>query len=185
MAARPRLARELEREFWRQVPLWSSWAAAGVAAGVSPRAGNRWAAESGGVKPRLSVPSVRLSYRERCRIEDLLEVGWSPAAIARVLGRHRSTVGREIARHRRVRDGRYGADHAQSVADGAARRPRPARLAGDLRLRREVQDRLRKHHSPEQIARRLREGGCQIFCVSGWSFREDQDGPCVRRGRSS
>jgi IS30 family transposase len=157
MAARPRLARELEREFWGQVPWWSSWAAAGVAVGVSARAGNRWAAESGGVKPQLSVPSRRLSYRERCRIEDLLEVGWSPAAIARALGRHRSSVCREIAGHRRVRDGRYAADHAQSVADGAARRPKPAKLAGNVRLRGEVQDRLVKRHSPEQIARRLRE----------------------------
>jgi IS30 family transposase len=157
VAARPRLARELELGFWTQVPLWSSWAAAGVAVGVSARAGNRWAAESGGVKPRLSVPSRRLSYRERCRIEDLLDVGWSPAAIARDLGRHRSTVCREIARHRRVRDGRYGADHAQSESDAAARRPKPAKLAGNLRLRCEVQDRLLTGHSPEQIARRLRE----------------------------
>jgi IS30 family transposase len=157
MVARPRLRRELEREFWGQVRLWSSWAAAGVAVGVSARAGNRWAAESGGVKPRLGESSRWLSYRERCRIEDLLDAGWSPAAIARDLGRHRSSVGREIARHRRVRDGRYGADHAQSVADAAARRPKQAKLVRNVGLRREVQDRLLTRHSPEQIARRLRE----------------------------
>lgn len=157
MAGRPRVARELERQFWEQVPQWPSWGAAGAAVGVSEGKAALWARESGGVKPRLSAPKRRLCYRERCRIEDLLDADWSPAAIAAALGRSRSTVTREIAAHRRVRDGRYDADHAQSQADAAARRPKAAKLATNLKLRREVQDRLLKHHSPEQIARRLRE----------------------------
>jgi len=98
-----------------------------------------------------------LSFRERCRIEDLLDAEWTFAAIAVDLGRHRSTIGREVAGHRRVRDGRYDAEHAQSQADAAARRPKPAKLSVNLVLRRQVQDRLLNHHSPEQIARRLRE----------------------------
>jgi transposase, IS30 family len=157
MAGRPRVARELERLFWEQVRWWPSWEAAGAAVGVSNGTASRWARQSGGVKPRLSAPDRRLSYRERCRIEDLLDADWSQAAIARDLRRHPSTISREIAAHRRVRDGRYDADHAQSQADAAARRPKPAKLTTSLPLRREVQDRLLKHHSPEQIARRLRE----------------------------
>jgi IS30 family transposase len=109
------------------------------------------------VKPRLSEPTRRLSYRERCRIEDLLDAGWTQTAVASDLGRHRSTISNEIRHHRRVRDGRYSADHAQSQADEAARRPKPAKLATNLRLRGQVQDRLVDDHSPEQIARRLRE----------------------------
>ena len=70
---RPRLRRSLEREFWEQVPWWPSWEAAGLAVGVSQGSAKRWAAESGGVKPRLCEPSRRLSFRERCRIEDLLD----------------------------------------------------------------------------------------------------------------
>jgi transposase, IS30 family len=157
MVGRPRRARELERVFWEQVRWWPSWGAAGAAVGVSKGTASRWARQSGGVKPRLSAPARRLSYRERCRIEDLLDVDRSPAAIARDLGRARSTVTREIGAHRRVRDGRYNAEHAQSQADAAARRPKPAKLATNLPLRREVQDRLLNHHSPEQIAHRLRE----------------------------
>ncbi len=157
MVGRPRLARELERLFWEQVPCWTSWEAAGAAIGVSNGTAIRWASQSGGVKPRLSAPDRRLSFRERCRIEDLLDAKWSFAAIAADLGRHRSSIGREVAARRRVRDGRYDAEHAQSQADAAARRPKPAKLATNLVLRREVQDRLLKHHSPEQIARRLRE----------------------------
>ena len=155
---RPRVRRSLEREFWSQVPRWESWAAAGAAVGVSHRVAARWVAESGGVKPRLCEPSRTLSYRERCRIEDLLDAGWSQAEIARDLGRHRSTIAREVARNRSRRgSGRYRAENAQSKADARARRPKPARLATSLPLRREVQDRLCWHHSPEQIARRLRE----------------------------
>ncbi|WP_169732882.1 IS30 family transposase [Haloechinothrix halophila] len=109
------------------------------------------------MKPRLSEPRVRLSYRERCRIEDLGDAGWTQAAIARDLGRSPSTISRELARHRRCRDGRYRADHAQSQADEDARRPKRAKLVSNLRLRRAVRDRLRNNHSPEQISRRLRE----------------------------
>jgi transposase, IS30 family len=158
VSGRPRRSRVLEREFWERVPLWPSWNAAGAAVGVSNRVVIRWLADSGGVKPRISEPSCRLSYRERCRIEDLLDAGWTQADIARDLGRHRCTISREVARNRTVRaGGSYGADNAQSKADQAARRPKAAKLATDLRLRREVQDRLKLNHSPEQIAKRLRE----------------------------
>ena len=157
MAGRPCRSRSLEREFWEQVPLWESFELAAEAVGVSYRVGKRWVAESGGVKPKLTEPVTRLSYRERCRIEDLDDAGWSQARIARDLGRHPSTICREIARHSKARDGSYGADHAQALADADARRPKEAKLATNLPLRREVQDRLRLNHSPEQIVARLRE----------------------------
>jgi transposase, IS30 family len=154
---RPRVRRSLEREFWQRVPLHDSWEAAGTAVGVSHRVSSRWVAESGGVKPQLAEPVTRLSYRERCRIEALLDAGWTQAAIARDLGRHRCTISREVTRNQTVRaGGSYGADNAQSKADQEARRPKVARLASNLALRREVQDRLVDDHSPEQIARRLR-----------------------------
>ena len=154
---RPCRSRSLEREFWEQVPLWESFELAAVAVGVSYRVAKRWVAESGGVKPKLSEPVLRLSFRERCRIEALSDAGWSQAKIARDLDRHPSTISREIARHRKARGGGYGAEHAQSLADADARRPKEAKLATNLPLRREVQDRLRLNHSPEQIVARLRE----------------------------
>ena len=153
---RPCRSRSLEREFWEQVPLWQSFELAAEAVGVSYRVAKRWVAESGGVKPKLSEPVTRLSFRERCRIEDLDDAGWSQAQIARDLDRHPSTISREIARHRRAHGG-YGAEHAQSLADADARRPKEAKLATNLLLRREVQDRLKVNHSPEQIVARLRD----------------------------
>jgi transposase, IS30 family len=151
--------RSLEREFWELVPRSGSWSGAGAAIGVSVDVVARWVAESGGVKPRLVEPARSLSYRERCRIEALHAAGHSRADIARRLGRHRSTIGRELDRNgtRRVRRDGYSAANAQSKADAAARRPKLAKLATQLPLRRQVQDRLKLRHSPEQIARRLRE----------------------------
>jgi transposase, IS30 family len=154
---RPGVPRELERAFWEQVPLWDSWEAAGAVVGVSVRVVRRWVAESGGVKPRLAEPGRKLSYRERCRIEDLLHEGRTQVEIAKDLQRQRSTIWRELKNHSRVRDGRYSADLAQSLADQDARRPKEAKLATRLPLRREVAERLKANHSPEQIAARLRE----------------------------
>ena len=156
---RPRSRRSLEREFWEQVRVRVSWEEAAAAVGVSARVAWRWVVESGGVKPRLVEPTRSLSYLERCRIEALHAAGHSRAEIARRLGRHRSTIGRGLDRNgtRRIRRGGYSAVNGQSKADQRARRPKPAKLATHLVLRREVQDRLKAKHSPEQIARRLRE----------------------------
>jgi IS30 family transposase len=155
---RPRLPASVQRAFWEQVPLWSSWEDAAAAAGVSNGLAGRWVAESGGVKPRLVEPSRRLSFRERCRIEALLGAGECQAEVARALGRSPATISRELRRNRTIRGGgSYRAENAQSKADQRARRPKPAKLATNVVLRRQVQDRLQRKHSPEQIAQRLRE----------------------------
>jgi IS30 family transposase len=102
-----------------------------------------------------------LSFAEREQIGLLNAAGHGVRAIARELDRDPATVSRELRRVRlpkghSVRTG-YLASVAQADADVKARRPKAAKLSVNLPLRREVQDRLLKHHSPEQIARRLRE----------------------------
>ena len=155
---RPRGPREEDRLFWAAVSRCRSLEAAAAVVGRSQRWALKRFREAGGIKPRLEEPTVRLSFEERCRIEAMLEAGLTQAAIARKLGRHRSTISREVDRNRTVRSGAdYGAGNAQAKADARARRPKPAKLSTNLRLRREVQDRLRDDHSPEQIAQRLRE----------------------------
>jgi IS30 family transposase len=104
-----------------------------------------------------------LSFAEREEIALLKARGLGVRAIARRVGRSPSTISRELARaqgfhgvgnrHRPV----YRASTAQADADAKARRPKPAKLATNLVLRRLVQDRLKQDHSPEQIARRLRQ----------------------------
>ncbi|MET0144094.1 MAG: IS30 family transposase, partial [Ilumatobacteraceae bacterium] len=51
----------------------------------------------------------------------------------------------------------YRASTAQADADVKAKRPKPAKLATNLVLRRHVQAKLELNHSPEQISRRLRQ----------------------------
>ena len=80
--------------------------------------------------------------------------------IAREVGRNPSTISRELRRRERFGRGArgprgYRASAAQADAEAKARRPKPAKLATSLRLRREVKQRLKLNHSPEQIAARL------------------------------
>ena len=96
-----------------------------------------------------------MSFLERCRLEELLEAGHSQAAAARLLGRDRSTIGRE-ARRGATSSG-YRARVGQDAADANAKRPKPRKLDTHPALLKQVVRRLRKRHSPEQIANRLRE----------------------------
>ena len=145
-------------EFWDHVKSGLSPDEAADRLGVSNRVRIRWLHESGGVNPGLTPPRLRLSFEERCRIEALKAAGLSQAEIARRLDRDPATISRELRRNRTVRAaGAYQASNAQAKADQRARRPKPAKLATNLRLRQEVQTRLKINHSPEQIAERLRE----------------------------
>ena len=155
---RPRLPRVREMEFWANVKSGLSFEEAADCVGVSNRVRIRWVRESGGVNPDLKPPRLRLSFEERCRIEGLRSAGLSQAEIARRLERDPGTISRELRRNGTVRArGAYQAANAQAKADQSARRPKPAKLATQLRLRQEVQTRLKTNHSPEQIAKRLRE----------------------------
>ncbi|WP_419945569.1 hypothetical protein [Candidatus Poriferisodalis sp.] len=59
---------------------------------------------------------------ERARIEALTRTGTKPDEIARLIGRNRSTVYRDLGRGRQ--GGVYCAEAAQQLAGGRARRPR-------------------------------------------------------------
>jgi len=95
----------------------------------------------------------RIGFVERCRIEELLRAGVLPAGIARLLGRARSSIGRELAR---CPAGRYRALTANGQATRARARPKQRKLEANPALREQVVTRLARHHSPEQVARRLR-----------------------------
>ena len=100
------------------------------------------------------MPGARLCLEEREEIALGIARGQSLAAIAALLDRPTSTVSREVCRNGGRR--RYRATRAQRRADREARRPKPHRLKQNERLAREVARRLKKRHSPEQIANRLR-----------------------------
>lgn len=112
--------------------------------------------EAGGVNPtRVAGPVGRyLSWSEREEIAALVHAGHGVREIARRLGRDPGTISRELDRGATSRG--YRASVAQAKADQGRSAPRAARLATNLALRREVQQRLRRRDSPEQIAGRLK-----------------------------
>jgi IS30 family transposase len=85
-----------------------------------------------------------LSFAEREEIAVLRAGGCKVREVARRLGRSPSTISRELRRNAGTRSGRldYRATTAQWHADQRARRPKPAKLAGNERLRGYVQERL-------------------------------------------
>jgi IS30 family transposase len=98
-----------------------------------------------------------LSLEERCRLRGLIEMGVGVSEIARRLGRHRSTIQRELARNRCADD--YRPDSASRRA--WARKLRGSRIERSTRLRDHVEDRLAMGWSPEQIAGRMEREGSE------------------------
>ena len=93
----------------------------------------------------LAEPTGRyLSFSEREELALLKAGGLGVRAIAGKLGRHHSTISRELRRNAATRSGKteYRATVAQWKAQTAARRPKPAKLASNPRLQEYVQTRL-------------------------------------------
>ena len=83
-------------------------------------------------------------------------MGKKPAAIARELGRHRSSVCREIERNSLTRPHGYQAYPAEVRARRRAPRPKPRKLVPGTALLRRVAHYLAQGWSPQQIAGRLK-----------------------------
>ena len=147
---------EAVQPFWAALQAGEFIADAAVAAGTYRKQGTRWVAACGGVRPRRGrgLEGRCLSFAEREEIALARARGESMRVIARRLGRSPSTVSRELRRN--ADRGGYRATTAHALAYERAGRPKPARLATNLRLRQLVQDDLVRRYSPEQIAGRLR-----------------------------
>lgn len=148
---RPPVARREHRQvFWTAIAAGRSSEDAAVDAGVSPPVGGRWFREAGGMAPSHLSPSAkplsgrRISFVEREEIALLRAGGHGVREIARRLGRAPSTISRELRRNAATRSGgfEYRATTAQWHSDRSARRPKPAKLAVNAKLREYVQERL-------------------------------------------
>ena len=100
----------------------------------------------------------QLTQEERYRITAQLMCGDSPAEIARLLGRHRSTLTRELRRNATHYDGDYRAEKAHSYAVARRRRCRRRHQFSAEDMAR-VTHLLRRKWSAEQVAGVLRESG--------------------------
>jgi IS30 family transposase len=144
---RPTVAwREDRVRFWAAIARGVRSEEAAVEIGVSPAVGTRWFRHAGGVGPNLSpiVSGRYLSFSEREDIALLRAQNVGVREIARRLGRAPSTISREVRRNASTRTYRleYRASTAQWHAERRARRPKPAKMVSNERLRDYVQDRL-------------------------------------------
>ena len=104
---------------------------------------------------RRTDSGFRLSIEERIEIGMRVAAGESDSEIARGLGRHRSTIGRELARCGKRR-GRYAPFAAERRARRLGCRPKATKLSVCPRLLAAVEAGLLKRWSPEQISAKLK-----------------------------
>jgi IS30 family transposase len=100
----------------------------------------------------------QLSTEERFEIAVMRRQGLRVAAMAEHLGRHRSTLYREVKRNCSAHDGSYRPTHSVEKASGRKRRSRRNRRYGATQFA-SIETLIRKGFSPEQIVgRRNLEG---------------------------
>jgi len=99
------------------------------------------------------MPYTHLTPTDRGRIQAFVEEGKGVNYIADMLGRHPSTISRELARNRTGMS--YLAQKAQQRYEERRKACRPAKRLGYLPLWRLVFDKIGKKWTPEQVAGRL------------------------------
>lgn len=143
---RPEPSRAVQRTFWRLIATGLTTEDAAERVGVSTPVATRWFRHAGGMSPiSLLEPTGRyLSFAEREEIALLKVQGHGVREIARRIGRDPGTVSRELRRNAATRSGTrcYRATVAQWKAQQAAKRPKPAKLATNPRLRAYVEAKL-------------------------------------------
>lgn len=95
-----------------------------------------------------------LTYQERQFLSRLKQKGKSNAQVAELLGRHRSTIYREL--HRNAGRRGYGPRQAQRLAEERRLASRRPHHMDDPDVHQYVQERLKNYWSPDQIAGRVR-----------------------------
>ena len=150
---------ELERRYWELMRAGVSNAAASRLLGMHRKSGTRIRKKShhqtlGPLRPTPDSGRY-LSLRERLQVADLERLGCSIRKIATELGRHPSTVKRELDRNR-DKQGRYLPHGADDAARLRRRRPREHKLVASPRLRMLVQRKLNRYWSPDEICGWLR-----------------------------
>ena len=100
----------------------------------------------------------QITLEERYHLGLLRQLGFSAATIAGILGRHRSTIGREVRRNGTPHDDCYRPQLADWYTRGRRSRSRRNRRFSPADWDR-IQALVRQDWSPEQVAGRLRREG--------------------------
>jgi hypothetical protein len=142
----PSHRREVERQFWAQIATGITSEKAAEAIGVAPAVGTRWFRHRGGMPLMMAKPVCGryLSFAEREEIGLMRAQEVGVREIARRIGRSPSTVSRELHRNAATNGGKleYRASVAQWKSELVDKRPKPAKLVTNPRLRDYVQKHL-------------------------------------------
>jgi IS30 family transposase len=131
-------------------------AAAARRVGVSTSAGSVWFIKAGRMLlPDRPIDDRYLTQDDRIAIAEGLRAGRTAGQIAQDIGKHRSTVYREIARGRGGPEGTYNPWWSHNQALLRRRRPKPEKLRVNAELRAFINDKLGQRWSPQQITRHL------------------------------
>lgn len=122
------------------------------------------------------MPYHHFTQEERVALAALKRTGLRPAVIARQLGKHRSTISRELLRNQAPNKSGYHATSARLLA--AARRYRAnqrcRKLVGNKQLRGKIERKLKNRQwSPEEIAGTL--GNISHPTIYGWIYQQRPD----------
>lgn len=105
----------------------------------------------------------QLTKAQRYTISVMRKQNFPMGEIAAAIGKHKSTISRELRRNCDGRSGRYDADLAQRKCERRQKgKPHRVRFTEEVRLR--VEAMLREDYSPEQVVGRCRLEGLE--CVS-------------------
>jgi transposase, IS30 family len=117
------------------------------------RSVNSTAPRSPGQVEAPAISDRYLSLQDRLAIADGLRAGVTMTMVAAGIGKHTSTVSREVGAH--SIDGLYLPYQADRTAAADRTRPKQSKLVINQKLRQAVEGGLSQQHSPEQISRRL------------------------------
>jgi transposase, IS30 family len=152
-----RMVPEIVQVFWAAMARGGFITTAAAEVGTYREKGMRWLRHDGGIRPRRGrdLKGRCLTLSEREEIAVARAGGELMRSIARRLGCSPSTISRELSRNSE-RSGCYRATTAHALAYTRASRPKPSKLVTNVRLRRHVEEDLRRQYSPEQIVGGLR-----------------------------
>src|SRR5574343_977578 len=115
----------------------------------------------------MKTPYNHITHEERIKIEALRNEGLNKNEIAERLGRHRSTIGRELERNFEGVGGKYQAKLAQKRKVKVRQMVNKSLLkivvGSPLALR--IEEKIRLHWSPEQIAGRFQRDNKDVAIV--------------------
>jgi IS30 family transposase len=120
----------------------------------------------------------QLSTEERYELAAMRRQGLRMAKMADHLGRHRSTLYREVKRNQSAHDGRYRATHSVEKAGGRQRRSRRNLRYGPAEFA-PIEAMIREGFSPEQIVGRRKLEGKQVMShetIYRWIWTDKQCG---------